>query len=179
MADSRDVARYFGKRPDNVLRDIRAIQAECSRDFSRLNFEVRTENQTHSRGARTVSYVLMTFDGFMMVIMNYTGMVPQKEAYIAEFKRRGDEIQRLREMVAGRQTDDIHSDLGRWVEHCRKLARSLFWCAAQLEKAIYRTKAPELPLFAGQMIVIEPDTIHAAPQSAETPPVKKKRAKKI
>lgn len=37
MADSRDVAAFFGKLPKNVLRDIQNLH--CSDEFRRINFE--------------------------------------------------------------------------------------------------------------------------------------------
>jgi hypothetical protein len=42
----------------------------------------------------------MTLHGFMMVVMRDTGMIRPKEAYIAELKRRGEEIVQLRGALA-------------------------------------------------------------------------------
>ena len=39
MADSREVAKNFGKRHDNIVRDIRALVADSAGMFGRLNFE--------------------------------------------------------------------------------------------------------------------------------------------
>lgn len=38
MTTSRDVAHVFGKRHDNILRDIENL--ECSANFGALNFEL-------------------------------------------------------------------------------------------------------------------------------------------
>ena len=37
---SREVAHYFRKRHDNVVRDIRSIMDNCPEEFTALNFEV-------------------------------------------------------------------------------------------------------------------------------------------
>lgn len=65
MADSRDIAHHFEKAHKNVLRSIRNIHA--SREFIGRNFVF----QEDATGA--TSHVLMTEDGFLHVVMAFTG----------------------------------------------------------------------------------------------------------
>lgn len=97
--DSRIVAKVFGKRHDNVVRDIHNL--ECSSNFLALNFELVNETMTYVDGngveqtketSRT-AYYEMTKDGFMILVMGYTGSEAMriKERYIEAFNT----IQRL------------------------------------------------------------------------------------
>lgn len=84
IATSLRVAEIFGKRHDNVLRDIQNL--ECSKEFSALNFEgcdYIGENR------KTLPMYEMTKDGFTFLVMGYTGekAAQFKEAYIGEFNR--------------------------------------------------------------------------------------------
>lgn len=85
--DSRFVAREFGKRHDNVLRDIAKItdpKSGLSKEFAALNFE--GTYYIDSQGKRKPC-VCMTRDGFTMLVMGYTGTraMKFKEAYIKRF----------------------------------------------------------------------------------------------
>ena len=87
--DSRFVAEAFGKRHDNVLRDISKITAPksgLSDEFTALNFEV--SHYKDSTGRKLTSY-LMTRDGFTMLVMGYTGKKAMKfkEEYIKRFNQ--------------------------------------------------------------------------------------------
>jgi Rha family phage regulatory protein len=77
MADSRDVAAYFGKDHKNVLRSIRDL--DCSPSFTRLNFEPFKINDLTGE---STSHVMMTKDGFNFLAMGFTG------AKAAAFKER-------------------------------------------------------------------------------------------
>ncbi|WP_322997529.1 phage regulatory protein/antirepressor Ant [Castellaniella sp.] len=82
MADSRDVAAYFMKRHDNVLRDIKNLN--CSEGFRLLNFEgFKISDLT----GEITSHVMMTKDGFSFLAMGFTGEKAGafKEEYIARF----------------------------------------------------------------------------------------------
>lgn len=89
VTDSLIVAETFGKRHDNVLRDIKEL--ECSNEFSLLNFEECTYQA--SNGQWYQKY-LITQDGFAFLVMGYTGKEAArfKELYINEFNRMRDEI---------------------------------------------------------------------------------------
>lgn len=87
VADSRDVAETFGKRHDNVIRDIRNL--ECSNDFKALNFEAfKIKDLSRTEGESTSHYE-MTRDGFSFLVMGFNGKEAAvwKEKYIAAFNR--------------------------------------------------------------------------------------------
>ncbi|CAK8740750.1 hypothetical protein SODG_004227 [Sodalis praecaptivus] len=84
VTTSLDVADYFGKRHDNVLRTIEHL--DCSTKFSALNFE--GAEYTDEQGKQRPMFE-MTKDGFVFLVMGFTGKKAAafKEAYIAEFNR--------------------------------------------------------------------------------------------
>lgn len=79
---SRDVAETFGKAHDKVMRDIAEIG--CSDEFNTANYGDIT--YTDTRG-RTQKAKVMTRDGFVLLVMGYTGEKAMrfKEAYIKQF----------------------------------------------------------------------------------------------
>lgn len=79
---SLDVAETFGKRHDNVLKDIRGLG--CSAEFNLLNFEEITYLDDRNRKQPAIA---MTRDGFTLLAMGYTGELAMKfkEAYIKQF----------------------------------------------------------------------------------------------
>lgn len=92
--DSMTVAEIFGKRHDNVVRDIRSL--DCSKEFLLLNFEEQTyiDNNAH----RQVCYS-MTRDGFVFLVMGYRGRKAAafKEMYIRRFNEMEEFIKYLLE----------------------------------------------------------------------------------
>ena len=87
MTTSLTVAEVFGKRHDNVLRDIEAL--DCSESFRALNFE-ETGIEVQAGPVKRMSKVyLMTRDGFTFLAMGFNGAKAAefKEKYIAEFNR--------------------------------------------------------------------------------------------
>ena len=86
FANSRDVAEYFGKRHDNILRALTML--ECSREFYDLNFEAVTfEFQNGRGGTQTGRAFNMTKDGSTLLAMGFTGKqaFQFKIAYITRF----------------------------------------------------------------------------------------------
>lgn len=79
---SLDVAETFGKRHDNVLKNIRELG--CSPEFNLLNFEEITYFDDRNRKQPAVA---MTRDGFTLLVMGYTGELAMKfkEGYIKQF----------------------------------------------------------------------------------------------
>ena len=82
FCSSRQVAEEFGKRHDNVLRDIENL--DCSKEFRLLNFEEST--YLNEQNKKQPQY-LMTKDGFTFLVMGYRGKKAArfKEAYIRRF----------------------------------------------------------------------------------------------
>ncbi|HGJ5877509.1 MAG TPA: Rha family transcriptional regulator, partial [Arsenophonus nasoniae] len=86
ITTSQDVADYFGKRHDDVLKKIRNL--DCSSDFHARNFAEMFQKINIGKGAKRESkYYEMTKDGFVFLVMGFTGKKAAqfKEAYIAEF----------------------------------------------------------------------------------------------
>ncbi|MTW19424.1 hypothetical protein GJ689_24850, partial [Rhodoplanes serenus] len=82
MADSRDVAAYFGKRHCDVLTALRNLN--CSAEFRERNF---ASFKNKDLAGESTSHVLMTKDGFMFLVLGFTGgrAATFKERYIAQF----------------------------------------------------------------------------------------------
>lgn len=92
FADSRDVAAYFEKKHFHVLEAIRNLN--CSPEFSQSNFRAfKIKDLT----GESTSHVEMTRDGFMFLVMGFTGekAAKWKEDYIAAFNAMEAELQRL------------------------------------------------------------------------------------
>lgn len=82
LITSLKVVELFGKRHDNVLRDIE--QLDCSDNFRLLNFEVSSYKSEQNKKLPCYN---MTRDGFIFLVMGYTGRKAAiiKEAYIHRF----------------------------------------------------------------------------------------------
>lgn len=88
VTTSLKVAEVFGKRHDNVIRDIEAL--ECSPEFAALNFEecsYLVNNRKHPM-------YQMTRDGWAFLVMGFTGKKAAefKEAYIQAFNMMEDKL---------------------------------------------------------------------------------------
>lgn len=82
MADSRDVAAFFGKDHKRVLQTIRELH--CSPEFRRHNF---VPFKIKDIAGESTSHVEMTKNGFAFLAMGFTGAPAAvfKEAYIERF----------------------------------------------------------------------------------------------
>ncbi len=91
VTSTLEVARYFNKRHDNVLRDIEKIISEISEDFTALNFGV--SSYTDNTGKTNKLYNL-TKDGFTLLAMGFTGKKAMqfKIAYITAFNAMEQEL---------------------------------------------------------------------------------------
>lgn len=85
---SQEVARYFNKRHDNVVRDVRSLVANTPERFRALNFEetLRTVPGPNNSERQEAMYIIYR-DGFMLLVMGYTGKkaLAVKLAYIEAF----------------------------------------------------------------------------------------------
>lgn len=84
FTDSLTIAEVFQKGHDKLLRDIRNLK--CSDEFRQANYG---ESSYKNKQGRVMPSFIMTFDGFAMLAMGYTGekAMQFKEMYIAEFNR--------------------------------------------------------------------------------------------
>lgn len=87
---SLKVAEHFGKLHKNVLRSVESL--DCSPEFTKLNFEL--SEYADSTGRKLPSYE-MTKDGFMFLVMGFTGKKAAaiKEAYINAFNEMAAQLQ--------------------------------------------------------------------------------------
>lgn len=84
---SLEVARFFGKRHDNVIRDIQEIITQLPENFLQLNFEESAYEQETPMGIKQARMFLLYRDGFMLLVMGYAGRKAMKikTAYIEAF----------------------------------------------------------------------------------------------
>lgn len=102
------VAEVFGKRHDNVLRDIENLS--CSDSFRLLNFEETP--YTNLQNGQTYKMYEMTKDGFSFLVMGYTGEKAGqfKEAFINEFNRR-EMMLKSDDYILARSQEILHNRL--------------------------------------------------------------------
>lgn len=130
---SLKVAEHFGKRHADVLRSIDNL--DCSPEFTSAHFCVHVQTVEIGQGAKRDSkYYEMTKDGFMFLVMGFTGKKAAaiKEAYINAFNAMDAELNgslrhkitpeqkaTLQEIVA-RKAEDTHSLRAQvWARHNR------------------------------------------------------------
>ena len=114
------VAQVFGKRHDNVLRDIENLS--CSDNFRVLNFEEATfENKKTGQNHKMYQ---MTKDGFSFLVMGYTGNKAGqfKEMFINEFNKR-EMMLRSDDYILARSQEILNNRL-QLAEHQLQLAQS-------------------------------------------------------
>lgn len=135
MADSRDVAAFFGKEHKHVLEKIRNM--DCSDHFRRSNFRPIEINDLS--GAYT-SHVMMTKDGFAFVALGFTGgkAATFKERYIAQFNAMDADLRR-------RPTAPLLPDFADPVAAARA------WADEVEAKRIAQAKAAELEAATAEM----------------------------
>lgn len=97
IANSRDVAAFFGKRHDNVLQKFDNL--DCSADFNRLNFQEVEYLDEKGEARRSID---MTRDGFVFIAFGFTGKraAKFKEDYIAAFNAMEAAIGRRAQIAA-------------------------------------------------------------------------------
>ena len=91
---SLHVAAHFGKRHDDVLKRIRAL--DCSTDFRLRNFaEASQDVEQPKGGVAKYPVIRMTRDGFTFLCMGFTGKqaAKWKEAYINAFNQLEQQLQ--------------------------------------------------------------------------------------
>ncbi|MGL9721986.1 Rha family transcriptional regulator [Symbiopectobacterium sp.] len=86
------VAEYFEKQHKDVLKKIRSL--ECSAAFTTANFCAVGVEVKAGFDKREIEAYEMTKDGFVFLVMGFTGKKAAafKEAYIAEFNRMEEQL---------------------------------------------------------------------------------------
>jgi Rha family phage regulatory protein len=90
---SLQIAEHFGKRHDHVVRDIRRIMAEIPEELRLPNFG--ESSYVNEQGKEQLMFLVYR-DGFMLLVMSYTGAKAMKIkiAYIAAFNAMEAELAR-------------------------------------------------------------------------------------
>ncbi|MEQ2653632.1 Rha family transcriptional regulator [Desulfovibrio piger] len=93
---SLEVAKFFSKRHDNVLRDVDMLLSQLPENSLQLNFEETYQEQETPLGMKRVRMFILYRDGFMLLVMGYTGKkaLAMKLAYIEAFNRMEEELAR-------------------------------------------------------------------------------------
>lgn len=96
---SLEVAKFFDKRHDDVLKSIRNLLPNCPEEFTARNFAV--SNYMDNTGRSLAMYIIHR-DGFMLLVMGYTGKraLALKLAYIEAFNRMEAELAKRKERAA-------------------------------------------------------------------------------
>ncbi len=94
LTTSQKVAEVFARRHDNVIAKINTL--DCSDDFRALNFKETSSTVEMPRGGRKAVQVYeMTKDGFMFLVIGFTGKKAAaiKEAYINAFNQMAAQLE--------------------------------------------------------------------------------------
>ena len=102
---SLEVAKFFSKRHDHVVRSIQDLISNTPKSFSAPNFGAA--EYSDEQGKPRPMFILYR-DGFMLLVMGYTGKkaLAMKLAYIEAFNRMEEELARQKE-AAHNNTQDI------------------------------------------------------------------------
>uniref|UniRef100_UPI003AF7B0A5 Rha family transcriptional regulator n=1 Tax=Desulfovibrio sp. TaxID=885 RepID=UPI003AF7B0A5 len=101
-------AKFFGKRHDHVLRDVDTLLSQLPENSLQPNFGETYQEQETPLGVKQVRIFILYRDGFMLLVMGYTGKkaLAMKLAYIEAFNRMEEELARQKE-AARNITQDI------------------------------------------------------------------------
>lgn len=93
VTTSLSVAKFFNKQHKNVIQRIESLN--CSDDFTSANFSALVQKVNSPNGAtRNSKYYEMTKDGFIFLVMGFTGKKAAllKEAYINAFNQMAQQL---------------------------------------------------------------------------------------
>ena len=119
------VAEIFNKKHKNVMQSIHKL--DCSPDFHRLNFQPMLKTtQLGNNATRQDPYYFITRDGFVFLVMGFTGKTAAKfkEAYINAFnameerlRRQQEEERRLKQKQPARTMAEMPTMVRESLEH--------------------------------------------------------------
>lgn len=67
------IAEAFNKTHSHVMRDIKKIVKQCGEEFAKSNFGLTFENKKIGNTTRTTPFYRISKDGFMLLVMGFTG----------------------------------------------------------------------------------------------------------
>lgn len=120
VTTSTQIADYFDKRHDNVIRDIENVLKSCSPKFAEDNY---FKSSYVNQQGKTQPMYEMTKDGFTMLAMGYTGpkAMQFKEAYIAAFNKMAEQLNKHNETALQRVEWVTQRTVEKEMEKTRKL----------------------------------------------------------
>lgn len=161
IVTSLDVAETFGKRHDNIIRDIEQIKKDMSSDDIEKNSNLRTtqfdemfcKTTYKAKNGKSNPMYHMTFDGFSLLVMGYTGKkaMKYKLAYIKEFNRMQKELENKaiqRQKSIGTR-NDFTDTLKESPENDRMHGHSFSNYTNLIYKALFGKTASQLRTFFG------------------------------
>ena len=136
------VAEIFGKRHDQVLRDIRELH--CSKEFNVANFGLMVEMKELPQGGATNSeYYEITKNGFSFLVMGYAGekAAEFKEKFINEFNRR-DSLLKSDDYIIARSKEILERRLNLLEQQIYQKDEQL-----QLQEHVLQQQAPKVEFY--------------------------------
>ncbi|KAB1181769.1 Rha family transcriptional regulator [Photobacterium damselae] len=95
VTDSMSISKHFHKQHKNIIQKIEAL--DCSEFFTSANFSAHVRKLDIGNNAiRDSKYYQMTKDGFMFLVMGFTGKRAAviKEAYINAFNLMAEQLKK-------------------------------------------------------------------------------------
>lgn len=110
---SLEVAKFFGKRHDHVLRDVDALLSQLPENSLQPNFGETYQEQETPLGVKQIRVFIIYRDGFMLLVMGYTGKkaLAMKLAYIEAFNRMEAELAEQHAASSSPTPDDFTGTL--------------------------------------------------------------------
>ena len=135
VTTSLKIAEVFGKRHDNVVRDIKELS--CSPQFNALNFE---ESSYTNAQNKQLPMFQITKDGFAFLVMGYTGekAAQFKEQFIAEFNNR-EAMLKSDEYILMRSQEILQRKMNALQESLQKKEVQI-----ELQEGIIKQQAPKV-----------------------------------
>lgn len=118
------IAEYFGKQHKDVMRDLRALMADCVDDFNGRNFA--PIEYIDLRGREKPMYEV-TKKGFMLLAMGFTGTKATriKIAFIDEFERLESELKNHQPVINDAMRQELLAARPLWAKIAKYLSMEL------------------------------------------------------
>ena len=112
VTTSLSVAEFFNKQHKDVLKCIENLN--CSPEFTLAHFCAHVKNQQVGTSRRDLKYYEMTKDGFIFLVMGFTGKKAAllKESYINAFNKMSEQLnllQNVKQQVKPADVDFINT----------------------------------------------------------------------
>ena len=166
------VAEHFGKRHDNVMRDIRALANDAPSEWHVLNFEEMYRSVAIGQGAtRRDPFYRISRDGFAILAMGFTGKraLEWKIAYVRAFNQMEQTLQASPAAAAVkhpalRLDAEFYTRLLYALEHKASWAM-VTWCLLRMDAQVSPVKASYRELMHAMGDAVSVSSVWQAVQS--------------